>query len=94
MIRLGHKYEAFQIRNIAMESLQAEYPSTLGPWTEMRNQFFRIDYYPGLTLDIFNLACEHRLNSVLPGIYFELSKTFTLVSKFCPISFLRVVQHI
>ena len=68
MIRLGHKYQALQIRNVAMESVQVAYPSRLGDRMETVGMCSRIDYYPDLALDIFNLACEQNLNSVLPGI--------------------------
>jgi hypothetical protein len=73
MIRLGHKYEALHIRDAAVASLQAEYPQNLTDWSE-GDSYCRIadTFGPGLEFDVFNLAQEHRLLTVLPSMYLEI----------------------
>jgi hypothetical protein len=79
MVRLGTKYAFIKLRDDAMSRLSYEYPNNLEGF--MRDSdWTRIDiHHHVLELDILNLAWEHRIYTILPVLYLNISGNFTLV---------------
>ncbi|CAA7266067.1 unnamed protein product [Cyclocybe aegerita] len=67
MIRLGHKYQLDYLRDMAVNILKSEYPSTLELWDEGFDRISRTcdDSYA----DIVSLASEFSLNTIRPCVY-------------------------
>lgn len=83
MIRLGQRYSVLQIRDTAIAWLRYEYPDSVEKWAKVSHKFTYVDFYPGVVLDIFNLAREQHLQSFLPGLYLAMAKNLTMVSVVC-----------
>jgi hypothetical protein len=79
MIRLGHKYEAIHIRDGALSALHTEFPKDVDKWLEAGDDFYLIENYPGLLIDILNFAQELRLFSIVPAVYLAICNAYSLV---------------
>jgi hypothetical protein len=83
MIRLGHKYNFTRLRDDAIARLSSDCPTTLREWDSGGLDYYsRIECYPKLSVDVLNLAQEHRLFCILPCVYFTMcDASQTLVSR-------------
>ncbi|KAJ7627207.1 hypothetical protein FB45DRAFT_1029564 [Roridomyces roridus] len=74
MWRLGKKYEFEELRDEALERLEACYPSTLDKFKinvdQARTQTQPIAHYPGMHIDAIKFARETGLVAILPAAYY------------------------
>ncbi|KAJ7231895.1 hypothetical protein B0H12DRAFT_1262689 [Mycena haematopus] len=78
LIRLGRKYDFKDLHDSAVACLEADYPTTLERFDELRGKFKAIEWYRGVEFDIVALASEHKILSVLPSAYYDVVCKFTL----------------
>jgi hypothetical protein len=89
LIRLGRKYDFSELLKSAVRRLQYENPTTLAGFeaiiaTRPMKPYepTRIVHYPGILLDMLNLARENELLSVLPCAYFRVISHYNPVRRF------------
>ncbi|KAI0055895.1 hypothetical protein BV25DRAFT_1903501, partial [Artomyces pyxidatus] len=78
ILRLAHKYEASSIRKLVVEALEAQWPSELDDWTDMREDRGRLQLWKRvkplpLPDKVIRLAFDCNVPSVLPAAFYDLA---------------------
>ncbi|KII84021.1 hypothetical protein PLICRDRAFT_118702 [Plicaturopsis crispa FD-325 SS-3] len=73
--RLARKYGMEYLQSRALCYLTDQYPKTIEAWDERK---FRVEKYPGLVVDVINLARAHDIPEILPAAFYDCVSTYNV----------------